>query len=145
MILVFVLLLYIYVCTLLCSFWWSGIGWNQKILTFPPALLNFRILSWHRIFTFSDCSSLETFDKETGTLEIHSLNCSAIWCWDGDARLYSHCIPFMVSICINIPNSSYVQPGFQSRAWDLSNSCWKQSQHCPMIYRVAWPCQFVFL
>lgn len=90
--------------------------------------------SWHNnIFTVSDCCSLETFGKETGTVEIHPLSCSAVWCRDGDAYLCPHCIAFMVSICINVPNSSHVQPGFQSGVGDLTNPCWKQPQHRPMM------------
>lgn len=86
-----------------------------------PTLVNSVVL-----FFFLDCLRLWASDEGSRVVEVHTINCSFIHCWNGDANFHPNRNPLTVSICFNIPNPTYVQSSVQSRARNLSYSWWKQ-------------------
>lgn len=99
-----------------------------------PTLFCCFIYMWALIFVEcpADSGSLEAFDEEAGTLEIHPFACPSIWRWNGDGHFNTHRVVFLVSICVDLPNSPYVQPSFQPRARNFSHPCWQQPQYWDM-------------
>ena len=99
------------------------------------------ILVWsHFLFeqSHADCLRLEACSEENGTMEVNTINCSFIWCYNGDPDLHPYCVIFMVPIRINISNQAYVQPSIQSRSWDLAYPCWEQPEHRYLITQVLY-------
>lgn len=105
-------------------------SWLGIVPLFPDCLHILIYFNTTLFHFFADCCCLEAFDEEAWTLEIHPFHCPTLWCGDGDDYFHPCCILLVVPICINIPNSTHVQPSFQPRSRNLPHPC---PQHRDMI------------